>query len=259
MGRSEVASYGQGTPQAMNGDCASTVKAMDVNDQVPAQTSTSDGEAGTPQLGEGNKTEVDPETQTFQERQKQFQQFASEQKRKRFAPAKRQSEAAAGGLAESDDKLCAYLLFSSQNHGEMTIIWSKTTVEGALAYGKPTVPVPAWKVSRGKSELVSNIQSDKKAYYRGWAMFFKQLIQVKAVMVDLGTVGENAPIPTSLWLHYSEDDRVQKVLPNTPCNMEGIDAVAVVHRDNNDLDCHHMDINLFVPKGAKAGYGVALR
>merc|ERR1719277_2019546 len=114
--------------------------------------------------------------------------------------------------SEPVDESGAYLVFSPSMQGIMYMVWSKTKVEGALAYGKPAVKVPEFKFARdGRWELYQNINGNKSSYYLAWAMFVKGCAKFECSIVDLGESESPPPMPLSLILHCSEGNKIRRV------------------------------------------------
>jgi hypothetical protein len=150
-----------------------------------------------------------------------------------------------------DDEKAAYLVFDPQSSGVMNMIWSRTKIDGALAKGLPMVDVPDFKFARdGKAELVRNINGNKKAYYLAWTMFVKRCHQFDCIMTDLDAASQ--VLPLSLVLH-SEDLRLQRVQPNLPFALDGVDAVAAVHKDFTSFDIQTLVKNKFMALGHDNG------
>jgi len=159
--------------------------------------------------------------------------------------------------APIEDKLGAYLIFDTQQSGTMCLVWSRTEVPEALAFAKPVKAVPDFKFARdGKYELKRNVASTKSNYYLAWCMFVKQVQKFRCTTVDLGI--ESAPIPSAVWLHYAADNKVQKVLPHVAFTLEGVDCIAAVHSDNNDLEADTLEKNLFLEAGRNHGASITI-
>jgi len=159
----------------------------------------------------------------------------------------------------ADPDLYAYLVFEGLQHGTMSIVWSKTRIESALAFGKPSKKVPAFKYSAsGKWELYREIASNKQNWFVAWIMFIQTCVQFDSQIVDCGRDEVDAPIPTALWLHFKETNEVQKVVPNKPFSVEGVDVITATHRDNVVDFTGSMERTLFVQKSESAGHYLAL-
>merc|ERR1740138_667928 len=120
----------------------------------------------------------------------------------------------------------------------MYIVWSHEPVEGALAYGRPKLEVPAFKFARdGRWELQRNINGNKSSYYLAWGMFVKNCAKFECVITDLTTVeGVSPPLPVCMWLHYATDLRLMRVSSSQPFSLEDVDAVAPIHPDVTALN-----------------------
>jgi hypothetical protein len=147
-------------------------------------------------------------------------------------------------------------VFDPQSSGVMNMVWSRTKINGALAKGLPIVDVPDFKFARdGKSELVRNINGNKSAYYLAWSMFLKRCQQFDCIMTDLDAAGQ--VLPLSLVLHF-EDLRLQRVLPHLPFALDGIDAVAAIHKDFTSFDIQTLVKDKFMALGHENGAVVEL-
>lgn len=63
--------------------------------------------------------------------------------------------------------MSAYLIYGDDKLGKLSLVWSKTPVEGALleAIPKKTVAEFKYKTNRGATELISSLQVSELIYY----------------------------------------------------------------------------------------------
>jgi len=160
----------------------------------------------------------------------------------------------------SVDEWGAYLVFSPHMHGVMYIVWSHMKVEGALAYGRPTSKVPAFKFSRdGHWELHRNINGNRHEYCLAWAMFFKSCSKFKCEIVHLGSSADYVPLfPVSVFLHRAVNHTVHRIQPLEPFTFEDADAWAIVQSTTSSLDVACMPRELFMVAGNEGGAAIAV-
>lgn len=153
----------------------------------------------------------------------------------------------------------AYLVYETDQLGALSIVWSRTKVCSALAFGHPLKDVPGFKFAgTGKTTLKNNIQQDKTFYYAGWCMFLKECKAFECRVTDCGSA--EAPLPVQLWLHHRGTNRVEKAVAGEPFALpESLDAIAATHKDNKELEANTLSSGLFREKAAKAlGYCIVL-
>ena len=144
-----------------------------------------------------------------------------------------------------------YLTYEPTQNGILFLVYSKTPVKDAFAYGKPGTPIPGFKFNTlsGKSELVKGA-SDKAVFMRGVAAF------VKAVKQHSGSVDikESAALfPFACYIHY-DGGKVAKVVEGALTTTEKLDAAACVPQANADLKgISLLDKALFVQRGDSCG------
>ncbi|KAI4841001.1 IMP1-like protein [Plasmodium brasilianum] len=137
----------------------------------------------------------------------------------------------------------AYLIFDNASNGSLFIVWKKEKVENALLYIRPTKPVAEFKFTSnsGKSELIRNLQSDKKLFFSGLCQFFKEAKDIKGVITLLPHFNDSFPI---------------KVIPlkvNDPFDLEGVDAISVLPNGSSSLQVKTMKKDMFVCRGNAEG------
>lgn len=148
-----------------------------------------------------------------------------------------------------------YLTFDASSQGTLFMTWSKTPVDGALAYFKPTKVVPQFKYLRsGKSELVRNIQQDHKQYNQGWCSFAKTCKQFEGSLQLLEGAG---PKDVALLYNMNSNDIIRAEV-GKPMDMSKVSAVACVPKDVSDFTCKTMVMNLFLEKGTSQGRAMQL-
>eukprot|EP01064_Diplonema_japonicum_P005466 TRINITY_DN1364_c4_g1_i1.p1 TRINITY_DN1364_c4_g1~~TRINITY_DN1364_c4_g1_i1.p1 ORF type:complete len:275 (+),score=54.20 TRINITY_DN1364_c4_g1_i1:65-826(+) len=144
-----------------------------------------------------------------------------------------------------------YLVYEPSQNGILFMVYSKTPVAKAIAYGKPGKSIPAFKFNTlgGRTELVKGA-SDKATFMRGVAAFIKQT-RLHSADVD---VSEAAGLfPFAAYIHSSAG-KVSRVKPGFLTSTEGLDAVACVPQANADFKgISLLDKALFIQRGDAAG------
>jgi len=152
----------------------------------------------------------------------------------------------------------AYLTFDPVSGGTLFIHWSKEEVRGALLYAVPKKNVPAFKYKGNpKSEIVRDLQTDKKKWYRGCCEFVKA---VKIYDSDLEVLPEieTAQLPTRIVCKTVGSEDIKRIcVTSDKCPTESLTAVAAIPRDSSDLDAKTMTMDLFVQKGVAKGHAIA--
>lgn len=166
---------------------------------------------------------------------------------------------AAPAEPEPEDDSGAYLVFSPSMQGVMYMVWSKTKIQDALAFGKPRVKVPEFKFARdGRWELYRNINGNKSSYYLAWAMFVKGCAKFECSIVDLGEGELPPPMPVSLMLHCPEGNKIRRVPVGEPFTLQGVDGLAAVHTDFQKLDVDNIVLARFLELGKESGASVTI-
>ena len=80
--------------------------------------------------------------------------------------------------ASSSRSSGAYLIFSTETGGLLTLQWSDTSIGGALAFFSPKKSVPEHKKTQnaGRMELIRGIASNKHKMLEGAILFVKEAI-----------------------------------------------------------------------------------
>jgi len=97
--------------------------------------------------------------------------------------ASKPEEGAATGAtttASSGGKAKAYLVFTPESGGTLTLHWSTSAVSGAILTGTPSKPVPAHKLTTnaGRIELGRNFGVTKTKLLEAFASFIRELSAV---------------------------------------------------------------------------------
>ncbi|SBS80150.1 conserved Plasmodium protein, unknown function [Plasmodium ovale] len=156
----------------------------------------------------------------------------------------------------SDDK-GAYLTFDNASNGSLFIVWKKEKVENALLFIKPTRSVPEFKFTSnsGKSELIRNLQSDKKLFYSGLCQFIKEAKDIKGELTLLPHLDNSFPIKVSV---YSlKGNNVVQLKVGEPFSLDGVDAMSVLPNGSSSLQVKTMKKDMFVSRGNTEGASIS--
>jgi hypothetical protein len=142
-----------------------------------------------------------------------------------------------------------YLLFDVASNGTMFIKWSKTTVENALIFFKPTKSVPGFKYKGlGKQELVRNLQESKNKYFQGVCEFMKIGRKYDSEFVLLPHNAAHAPYPVGISLLQSS--KLTHVEPGTYYTISKQDAIASYNATINPFEgMHSTNLTTFCNQG----------
>jgi len=137
----------------------------------------------------------------------------------------------------------AYLTYSIADHGTLTTTWSKTTVEGALAFISPQKPVPAHKfqTNQGRSFYKNSGDSSTRSYRKGFANFAKIGKAYDGVL----TLSQDANVQL---VFLGNDDTVTIVEPGTPVPLAGQAFVVGVHKSVSTFKLSSMQPQTFLNK-----------
>jgi len=130
----------------------------------------------------------------------------------------------------------AYLTFDTTDHGTISVTWSLTKVEGALAFIQAEKPVPEFKMGSARRSKTGNTGDFTKPEYRkAWAAFVKAGKTYGSVL----TVYPDAPVKVVL---LGSDHSVTRVSPGGSASISDKKAVAVVH-----LECGGFNAKILTP------------
>jgi len=159
-----------------------------------------------------------------------------------------------------------YLTCDELNQGTLYTHWSKTKIEGALAYFQPPperkVPEHKFKSgSQGKNQFVKQIRGPMiQNYYKGWTMFAKEAKQWNADFVlledeDIQIVCNAGQAVTKLVSAKEQMLEIgDKVMTTCFMNLDEADAVVALPHHNMIYDgVQHMDLEKFVNNGGREG------
>eukprot|EP01060_Flectonema_neradi_P015137 TRINITY_DN21812_c0_g1_i1.p1 TRINITY_DN21812_c0_g1~~TRINITY_DN21812_c0_g1_i1.p1 ORF type:complete len:304 (+),score=56.22 TRINITY_DN21812_c0_g1_i1:43-912(+) len=141
-----------------------------------------------------------------------------------------------------------YLTEEAAANGTMFVVYSKTEVKDAIAYAKPSKPIPGFKFNTGggKTQLVQGT-SDRSNFMRGVAAF------VKTSKTFLSEIDYKSTHNITIYVHFASN-AVEKAVPGTLLSVDGMDAVACMPAANKDIHgISTMDKALFVQRGDAAG------
>jgi hypothetical protein len=121
----------------------------------------------------------------------------------------------------------AYLIFSSESGGCLTLHWSTTAVPNAILTAKPSKPVPAHKLTQnaGRIELGRNFGVSQKKLFEAMALFIKE------TAVYDSTVKINSTDNAELWT-LSDGTKVKPTSKGGSFATKGLDVVAVMPSGN---------------------------
>jgi len=159
-----------------------------------------------------------------------------------------------------------YLTCDELNQGTLYTHWSKTKIEGALAYFVPPAErkIPEHKFksgSQGKNQFVKQIRGPMiQNYYKGWTMFVKEAKQWNADFIlledaDIQVVCNAGQAVTRLVCAKEQMLVIgDKVMTTCFLNIDEADAVVALPHSAMTYDgVQHMDIEKFINNGVREG------
>ncbi len=149
-----------------------------------------------------------------------------------------QAKGAVVVLPPDDGAVRCYLTFDAAFGGALTYSWSVPVLPKALAFFRPTKPVPALKLTQnaGRNEIIRNLQGGTgegmKRYLSGWLQFLKL---ARDFAGELTVLSKDADV-------YCLDAQLD--IAKLPCflakNTLECQAIAALPPDNGGLDiCSH--------------------
>lgn len=167
------------------------------------------------------------------------------------------SDASKNGQCEPMDKKGAYLLFDSASNGSLHIQWKNEPVPGALAFIKPGKNVPEFKYKNngGKSEIIRNLQADKKLFYSGVGQFIKEARDLKGEVYLLPDIDRTSPLKLDVYFLKNNTVHVAKI--GTPFSISDASAICIMPRGTSSLSVKTMERQLFIVKGNTEGACIA--
>lgn len=158
---------------------------------------------------------------------------------------------------ENMDKKGAYLIFDSASNGSLLIQWKNEPVPGALAFIKPgkTIPEFKYKNNGGKSEIIRNLQTDKKLFFSGIGQFIKEAKDIKGEVCLLPDIDRTSPIKIDVY--YLKNNSVNVAKIGTPFSISDASAVCIMPRGTSSLTVKTMERQLFISKGNAEGACIA--
>ncbi|GAB64683.1 hypothetical protein PCYB_022530 [Plasmodium cynomolgi strain B] len=156
----------------------------------------------------------------------------------------------------ADDK-GAYLTFDNASNGSLFIVWRKEKVDKALMFIRPTKTVAEFKFTSngGKSELIRNLQSDKKLFYSGLCQFIKEAKDIKGEVTLLSHFNDTFPIKVNVY--FLKGNNVVPLSIGVPFDLDGVDAVSVLPQGSSSLQVKTMKKDMFVSRGNSEGASVS--
>lgn len=144
--------------------------------------------------------------------------------------------------------MSAFLIYSEESNGTLSIVWSKTNVPNALISATTSVTIPEYKFkSGGISKLMINAHNPK-SFYQGVCSFLKTIVPYK---MDIRMISQ--PARYSLLLVFlDKDNRVIK-LSDQSLNITLFKTAAAVSINCCDFDSKILDPALFAIKATAAG------
>uniref|UniRef100_A0A6B2LMX1 Immune mapped protein 2 N-terminal domain-containing protein n=1 Tax=Arcella intermedia TaxID=1963864 RepID=A0A6B2LMX1_9EUKA len=151
-----------------------------------------------------------------------------------------------------------YLVFDAASQGTLSVFWSQTPVEGALAYFKPNKTVPKFKYTQnaGRSELIRQICGPNiKRYYQGWTQFVRL---AKDFQGDISILrGEQFDQPISLFF-VDKQNNVTKAPEKEFFNTDNKVSVSAVHSACLSFQVKTMNPSLFRETAESQGANLTL-
>merc|ERR1719215_1963279 len=86
-------------------------------------------------------------------------------------------------------------------------------------------------------------------YYKGWAMFIKETAKFDPVIKYI----EGGPLNAAVILHLAKGNKVETLRPGKSYVLTGVDVVASVHKDSNELNVPTLAKDLFLSKANSIG------
>lgn len=155
-----------------------------------------------------------------------------------------------------------YLVFDPSSGGKLTMLYSKTVVNGAIGFWTPgrgkKIQGFKFKQNQGRSDLMKNIAGKdyKKKYFNGWCQF------VKAAKMYSGFVckwSEHERIETDMFVFYSDSCEMRKIEDGELFDVSDIDAVACLPKGNATFDgVKTGEYGTFLNRGDAAGASTAV-
>jgi len=154
-------------------------------------------------------------------------------------------------------KGAAYLVFSTENAGMLSIHWSDKPVDGALAAFVPKVPVSRFKFTTngGRAELIRDCGGVKvRRFYEGFAMFLKAARSFDARFTHI----LNLP-KLQVAIYFNDENQAVSKIPLGPnfVTFENIKAAAVIPMLDPSLNVRTMQTRMFQQVAEKVGATVA--
>jgi len=130
---------------------------------------------------------------------------------------------------EDRDKGC-YLVFDTTSQGTLFSVWSKEKIPGAKARFLPRKEVKAFKFqgNNTRTELVRELQANKKKVYVGWMQFVKNAHDYDAVLQIL----DDGDRDLDMYYFKDSDSSVHQVSANEFFVVKDARAVGIVPKSN---------------------------
>jgi hypothetical protein len=165
-----------------------------------------------------------------------------------------QAKGAVVVLPPEDGSVRCYLTFDAASGGTLSYTWSVPVLPKALAFFRPTKPVPAFKLTQnaGRNEIIRNLQGGTgegmKRYLSGWLQFLKLARDFAGALTVLS---KDADV-------YYLDAKFE--IAKLPCflakNTLECQAIAALPPDNGALDICSATRELFLQTGSREGAAV---
>lgn len=176
-------------------------------------------------------------------------------------------EIASGTASEASDEEVlntlpsCYLVYETENHGQLVEHYSKTHVKNAI--GMLTAEtIPQFKYqSPGRNVLIGNCSGGKqgrKQYCNGWVQFIKTVRKFDG-NVKFNTIPTDMKaLAVDIYFYYPESSKSVKLVPGKFYSTDNVLAVACIPRNSQFYENIKIDLGRFMRDGDDYGYAVKL-
>jgi len=154
-------------------------------------------------------------------------------------------------------KGAAYLTFSTENSGMLSLNWSDKPVDGALAAFVPKVPVSRFKftTNNGRTELIRDCGGVKvRRFYEGFAMFLKTARSFDGKFTHISNLPK-----LQVAIYFNDEKQAVTKVPVGPqfVTFESVKAAAIIPLLDPSLNVRTMQTRMFQQVAEKVGATVA--
>ena len=174
-------------------------------------------------------------------------------------------ETASGTASEASEELTTlpscYLVYETENHGQLVEHYSKTHVKNAI--GMLTADkIPQFKYqSPGRNVLIGSCSGGKqgrKQYCNGWVQFIKTVHKFDG-NVKVNTISSDVKaLAVDIYFYYADGSKSIKLVPGTFYSTESVLAVACIPRNSEFYENIKIDLGRFMHDGNDYGYAAKL-